>query len=185
MTLTSEAGATSTSAWISSWPTLRDANHTHDGGFGALQSLEISFLMSHSRTAWFYVASRLLLALALSAAALLTHGQSSSARASSQISRLHAHLGCVTALFCVLGFMYDVSREFEWDRWVEVGLYVTTINDAVLLPLWLGRLAMELRRISGAGGGYVQHAAQSPATPGATRTADRLPAEIEVGQQAL
>ena len=40
------AGSLSTANWISSWPPLSNkmavTNHTSDGGFGALQSLEIS-----------------------------------------------------------------------------------------------------------------------------------------------
>merc|ERR1711871_966203 len=50
------AGSLSTANWISSWPPLSNkmavTNHTSDGGFGAVQSLEISYRMAQSRRVW-------------------------------------------------------------------------------------------------------------------------------------
>ena len=50
MEFTAEAGTASASDWISTWPSVQDTNHTHDGGFGPIQALEISYVMTHSRT---------------------------------------------------------------------------------------------------------------------------------------
>ena len=39
---TFQAGTVSMTDWLATWPVM-DANHTHDGGFGALQALELDF----------------------------------------------------------------------------------------------------------------------------------------------
>ena len=39
---TFQAGTVSMTDWLATWPVM-DANHTHDGGFGALQALELDY----------------------------------------------------------------------------------------------------------------------------------------------
>ena len=52
--LTFQAGTISLVDWVSTWPPIRDADehHASDGGFGALQALEIAFMVGESRTTW-------------------------------------------------------------------------------------------------------------------------------------
>eukprot|EP00943_MAST-04B_sp_MAST-4B-sp1_P008631 g8631.t1 len=56
MDMAMSAGSLSTADWIAGWPPLANkavvTNHTYDGGFGAIQSLEISFRMAQSRRVW-------------------------------------------------------------------------------------------------------------------------------------
>ena len=71
MEFTSEAGATQTSDWISTWPMILEASSDvmveEHNGFGPLQAFEMAYMLSHSRTLWLYAMDRILLAIALGA----------------------------------------------------------------------------------------------------------------------
>lgn len=60
-------------AWVSSWPLMHEVNHEHDGGFGAIQSLEISYQVTHSRTLWLFAFDELLLSIGWGTTAFLVH----------------------------------------------------------------------------------------------------------------
>lgn len=57
---TSEAGTAQTTTWISTWPMMRDAVSDPDPSqyFGALQTLEMTYLIAKSRTIWLYALVR-------------------------------------------------------------------------------------------------------------------------------
>ena len=106
---TSQIGAAQTSAWISNWPALA-AKQTHpdSAAEGAVQALEISYLLTTSQTLWLYSADRLLLAATLLAAAFATFTASPHVR--TMASTRHAALGLLLALLCIVGFAFDVRR---------------------------------------------------------------------------
>ena len=70
--LTFQLGTLSVTDWISNWPLLMDAEaHSHDGGFGPLQALEISYLVGQSRWIWLFAMDMLLLSIGWSAVTFL------------------------------------------------------------------------------------------------------------------
>ena len=71
--LTFQAGTISLVDWVSTWPPIRDADEHHaaDGGFGALQALEIAFMVGESRTTWLFAMDELLLVAGWGTAAFL------------------------------------------------------------------------------------------------------------------
>ena len=146
----SEAGAAGTADWMSSWELLRnDVNHTHDGGFGAIQALEISYRLTHSRTVWLFAMDRLLLAIGFVTAAGLTYSS-----ATGQFSRGWAHLAMFGAAFCIIGFGLDVARFASWVTFKLAAQAFTAILDAIILPIWLVWLANMLIVIDLQGGAY-------------------------------
>ena len=119
---------------------------------GALQALEISYLMTNSRTLWLYSADRLLLAFTLFIAAFCVY--TSNPAVKKLASRCHATFGVLLALACCVGFAFDVVRFVDWSI-AAIGLGITTlVIDMVLLPIWLLWLACVLRRVSLEGGSY-------------------------------
>lgn len=146
---TAEAGAVSTADWMSTWPVFSDPNHTHDGGFGALQALEISFRLTHSRTLWLYAVDRLLLATGFAAASFLVYTSHEGL-----FSRRWAHLGVLGTLWCIIGFAMDVARFWSWRSFATAASWFTYLLDGFILPAWLIWLALSLKKVRLAGGAY-------------------------------
>merc|ERR1719424_1089210 len=73
---TSEAGTAQTTTWISTWPMMRDAVSDPDPSqyFGALQTLEMTYLIAKSRTIWLYALDRILLMVGLVSTAYVIYG---------------------------------------------------------------------------------------------------------------
>ena len=140
---TFQAGTVSMTDWLATWPVM-DANHTHDGGFGALQALELDFLVSSSRTVWLFALDDLLLAIALVTAAFLTY-------TGKQLNRCWAHYSVAIAGVSAIGFCLMVFRLVSWRYVAMIAGLVTGITDAILLPIWMVALGIQLRRISNEG----------------------------------
>ena len=150
---TSQMGAAQMSAWISTWPALalKDA-HPDSAAEGAVQALEVSYLLTTSQTLWLYSADRLLLASTLLAAAFATFTSPEHVR--KMASTRHAALGLVLSALCIIGFAFDVLRFVSWAV-AGIGLAVMSLLiEMIFLPIWLLWLACVLRRISAQGGSY-------------------------------
>ena len=150
---TSQMGAAQMSAWISTWPALalKDA-HPDSAAEGAVQALEVSYLLTTSQTLWLYSADRLLLASTLLAAGFATFTSPEHVR--KMASTRHAALGLVLSALCIIGFAFDVLRFVSWAV-AGIGLAVMSLLiDMIFLPIWLLWLACVLRRISAQGGSY-------------------------------
>ena len=150
---TSQIGAAQMSAWISTWPALalKDA-HPDSAAEGAVQALEVSYLLTTSQTLWLYSADRLLLASTLLAAAFATFTSPEHVR--KMASTRHAALGLFLSALCIIGFAFDVLRFVSWAV-AGIGLAVMSLLiEMIFLPIWLLWLACVLRRISAQGGSY-------------------------------
>lgn len=169
---TAEAGLSSTSDWISRWPEMMDEHNATAYHFAALQSLEISYIMVHSRTLWLYAMDRLLFATGIVVASCLTYS-------TKQLSPGHAHLGLFAAFLAVLGFSFEVSRFVDWEVFVEAGLALQALLDGVILPIWLVWLGWQLRGVSDRGGAIPYERQGGGAA--STRQQERSTAELGMG----
>ena len=141
--LTFELGLTHYTDWMSAWPIMRDTNHTHDGGFGALQSLEISYQVGRSRTLWLFAMNEGLLLIGFLVAAFLIY--TGPVASNGGISRWLGHLSLLAAFVALLSVGAAVTRVASWRvaskfaRAASFSLYMG------VLPLWLIVLSCQLR----------------------------------------
>lgn len=153
MELTAEAGAASTADWVSTWSAVNEANHTHDGGFGPVQALEISYVMTHSRTLWLFAVDRLLLGAGFAAAASLAYSEHLPHRQQAY-GRGWAHWSAFGALLCIGGFCLDVARFLSWRSVSTADAVCEVLTMALVLPVWLVQMARGLHGIRLGGGPY-------------------------------
>jgi len=142
--LTFQAGTISLVDWISNWPVVADADeaHAHDGGFGALQALEIAFMVGQSRTVWLFAMDELLLFIGWGTAAFLIFTMRGHDQPLPKGLGCLALVGCVIALF---GFGFHVARLFSWRVMMYAAAITTTIVYMLVLPVWLIWLGICLR----------------------------------------
>ena len=123
--LTFQAGMMGLVNKVSEWPVLANADaHEHDGGFGALQSLEISFMVTRSRTAWLFAMDELLLSLGWALTAFLVY---TSRGADQPISRPFAHLSVVGSVVALIGFFFHVAKEFSSMNMIAAAAITTAL----------------------------------------------------------
>ena len=142
--MTFQAGTITLVDWVSTWPIVRDASeaHAHDGGFGALQALEIAWLVGRAPTVWLFTMDELLLAVALFTTAHLVY------TSRGQDQPLHsgfAHLAVVGGLVNVIGFGLHIAREFAWTKMVVPATMSSVLVYLFILPTWLVWLGVQLR----------------------------------------
>ena len=145
--LTFQAGTISLVDWISSWDIIQGATeqHARDGGFGALQSLEIAFMVGQSRTVWLFAMDEMLLTIGLATCAFLVY----TARGhSAPFASGFAHLSVVIAFVALVGFIFHVARLFSWRAMMTATAVATGLVYLVLLPVWLVWLGVQLRNRS-------------------------------------
>lgn len=143
-----QAGLVSTTDWISTWPVMQaDVDQQHDGGFGPLQALEISYVVANSRTVWLFALDDLLLGLGLAMSAHL-------AFSSRLLSSRWAYVGAVGAVAAFIGFILNVLRvvPHSWRTFQNPAAAVTGLLHGVIFPVWILGLGWLLRGISAAGG---------------------------------
>ena len=156
---TSDAGTAAASDWMSTWPLL--SRQASDGGDGdddsisALQSLEVSYIMSHSRTLWLFAVKGIMLAAALLASAFLICASSHLGAYAGPARKGHAAVSVLAALVCVIDFSFAVSRYWQWREFNNAAIVCTLLIEAILLPVWLLWITLVLRRISQQGGQYM------------------------------
>lgn len=148
----SEMGTISTADWLAKWPAMT-YEVPHDGGFGAVAGLEISYLMTHSRTLWLFAVDRILLATALVLVAYCTYTSKTGLA-----SRAHAHYSVLLAVVCLIGFGLDCARFVSWRAVAVPLVFFAILLDAIMLPIWLVWLGVWLRRVSERGGTYTSTA---------------------------
>lgn len=167
--ITFQAGTISLVDWMSSWDIIADSSeaHAHDGGFGAIQSLEISFRVSESRTVWLFAMDEILLTVGWLTTAFLVY---TTRGAEQPLSKNFAHLSVCGALVAFIGFFLHVARYFSWRALSVAAALTGALVYLVLLPAWLVWLGVQLRNRSEAvtymqsnGVGDVEMASSPPA----------------------
>ena len=127
-------------AGVSTWPLMQDGGHQRDGGFGALQALEIAYIVSNSRTVWFLAVDNLLISVGIAAASYL-------AIQSRALSLPWALFGFLTSAICGLSFTFHVYRGFSWTTFSGATAALNELVGAVLLPAWAISLGFQLRKL--------------------------------------
>ena len=157
---TFQAGLVTTADWVSTWPLLSDDAHAHDGGFGALQALELNYLIANSRTNWLFAIDELMLTLGMSAAAYLTH-------TSKQLSGRWGAFSGVGAFLGFVGFVFHAGR-IAPGLWTDMshGAHVmTALLEMLVLPIWTLWLGTILRALSATPGGAYSRRLSADGTP--------------------
>ena len=148
--LTFQLGTLSVTDWISNWPLLMDAEaHSHDGGFGPLQALEISYLVGQSRWIWLFAMDMLLLSIGWSAVTFLIFSARRELEKPPHLA--FAFLSFVGAVVSFAGVFLDISRvlpSFDWVKMNYAAAVATTLVYMFILPIWLVWLGMLLRQRS-------------------------------------
>lgn len=142
--MTFQAGTISLTDWVHSWPmiTNADGSHAADGGFGAIQALEIAFLVGTSRTIWLFTMDELLLAVAWLTTAWLIY----TARGMQQpFAAGFAHLAVAGALVNVLGFGLHIARFFAWTTFTLPAIMSSVVVYLIIMPTWLVWLGVQLK----------------------------------------
>ena len=114
--------------------------HHSDAEFGALQALELDYLISGSRTLWLFALDELLLTAGWSTAAFLAY-------TTSQLSDKWGHLSAFGAVTAFFGFIFSVARLAAWNVRARSSLFPslsspmpTTASPAHLCLLVLAAL---------------------------------------------
>ena len=121
------------SSFISDWPALAVKDtHPDSAAEGAVQALEISYLLTTSQSLWLYSADRLLLATMLLAGAFSTFTASSHVK--TMASTRHAALGVFLSLLCIVGFIIDVCITYPVLKHLCILTNPCPLTPARLLP---------------------------------------------------
>jgi hypothetical protein len=141
---TFEIGLVQFTDWISSWPLLTEMDHAHDGGFGAIQSLEIAYQVARSRTLWLFAMDEAFLSIGWGSAAFLvytTHGVPGA------LSKRFAHFSSLASLIAFVSVLAHVARPVMslWRIATTVGRNMSYSLYIGFLPIWLCWLCVQLR----------------------------------------
>lgn len=167
---TFQAGLVQMTDWMSTWNVMRDADHAHDGGFGALQALEIAYQVTASRTLWLFAMDELLLAIGWATAAFLVY--TGAGRTHTPMSRCWAHFSAFGALLAFVGTILNLARAGSFMTFALPASVTVALIYLLVMPVWLCSLGVQLKNRSDPAGLYQ---ASTPAGAGAEM------ADVEAG----
>ena len=166
ISLLSQAGTEAVSAYMSTWPSMHPDHH-HDGGFGALQALEINYMAARGRNLWFGAFDWAMLALGMFAASTAAFrpapgdmeggccpaSTSSGAAAKCKSCCCHGRLpvawgvvGIIGALLGALNYLFEVLRFADWFDMMIASALCRALLHAIVLPVWSVWLAILICR---------------------------------------
>ena len=112
-----------------------------NGTFTALQTLEISFIVTNSRTAWLFAFDEVLMAVGMgtTAYAILT-----SNREEFRSLKTLAYVSSGMAVVCTIGFFLHAAKSVA--PWLAgASTAITVLSYAFFLPIWLTFLGCKMR----------------------------------------
>ena len=147
------AGSLSTANWISGWPPLSNkmavTNHTSDGGFGAVQSLEISYRMAQSRRVWLDAVDSLFLSFGFYIMGRLIKHHAV------HLSNTRLGVYCIfLSILTIAEFLISGLRYVDWRVFMILEIIVKLVIQLILFPIWLwwlGKLIADTRFLYGSG----------------------------------
>ena len=137
--MTFNAGAVGVGDYMSTWHPLTKSvavNHTSDGGFGAIQSLEISYRMTESHRLWMGAFDSIILGVAMNILGGL-------ARSTGYTNLRHGLLSHVMGGLCYFDFFVSILRYANWRIFMVLEIFTKLVLFIILLPVWvcwLGRI---------------------------------------------
>lgn len=153
MSLLFSAGTLSLGDWVTTWQPFKDqyaCSDCHDGGWGAYQSLEISYMMSLGQAVWIDTFDQLALALALGASAIVGL-RNPTLRAA--LHPRHGRLGCAASGLALLAGFSGVLRLASWRVFMIIEFLSNGFLQLIVLPVWLVVLGCQLSSMSRGMGG--------------------------------
>ena len=136
MDMTMTAGSVSTADWIASWPPLANketvSNHTNDGGFGAIQSLEISYRMSQSRRVWLNAIDSLFLCCGFYIMGKLIKHHAV------YLNNTRLGIYCLfLSIVTMVEFLISGLRYANWRVFMILEIIIQLVIRLILFPIWL------------------------------------------------
>lgn len=146
---TFQAGLVQMTDWISRWPFFMadKTDHPEPGidqdHLGPMQVLEVSYLVSTSRTIWLFAIDELLLSVGFLMAALLVAG--GKFRTREPFSMWWGVLSALGALLAFVGFILNCLRVLQWRAFATASGVLGLVYSGLLFPVWIIWLGAQLK----------------------------------------